>query len=64
MFQRLFATMSNAHDNVYVDQKSVQDRTVFVDTTGIQATDFNLDASKRDRLFNNGRDAAAKFLKT
>jgi NTE family protein len=64
MFQRLFATMSNAHDNIYVDQKSVQDRTVFVDTTGIQATDFNLDASKRDRLFNSGRDAATTFLST
>lgn len=64
MFQRLFATMSSAHDNVYVDQKSVQERTVFVDTTGILSTDFKLDARKRDLLFNNGLDAAARFLDT
>jgi NTE family protein len=63
MFQRLFSTMSSAHDNVYVDQESVQARTVFVDTTGTPATDFTLDDQKRDRLFNNGRDAAEVFLK-
>lgn len=64
MFQRLFSTMSNAHDNVYVDQKSVQDRTVFVDTTGISSTDFDLKSSQRDQLFSNGRDAATNFLST
>ena len=64
MFQRLFSTMSDAHDNAYVDQKSVQDRTVFVDTTGISSTDFHLDSSKRDRLFANGRAATTKFLST
>lgn len=64
LFLRLFSTMSDAHDNAYVDQPSVQDRTVFVDTTGISATNFHLDASTRDRLFDNGRTAAAKFLST
>ncbi|MGH3752448.1 MAG: patatin-like phospholipase family protein [Pseudonocardiaceae bacterium] len=63
MFRRLFSTMSSAHDNVYVDQKSVQDRTVFVDTTGVKSTDFNLNNQKRDQLFNNGQDAAEAFLK-
>jgi NTE family protein len=63
MFLRLFSTMSSAHDNVYVDQESVQARTVFVDTTGTSATDFTLDDQKRDLLFNNGRDAAEAFLK-
>jgi NTE family protein len=63
MFLRLFSTMSSAHDNLYVDQESVQARTVFVDTTGTSATDFTLDKQQRDRLFNNGRDAAEKFLK-
>jgi NTE family protein len=64
MMKRLFATMSSAHDNVHIDQKSVQDRTVFVDTTGISATDFTLDDTKRDQLFTNGRHAATKFLNT
>lgn len=62
MLKRLFATMSSAHDNVYVDQPSVQDRTVFVDTTGVSATDFDLDATKRDFLFTSGWTAAQKFL--
>jgi len=64
MLRGLFTTMISAHDNVYVDQKSVQDRTVFVDTTGISATDFTLDSTKRDQLFDNGREAATKFLNT
>lgn len=62
MLKRLLATMSSAHDNVYVDQLSVQDRTVFIDTTGVSATDFDLDAAKRDFLFASGRTAAQKFL--
>jgi NTE family protein len=62
MFKRLFATMSSAHDSVYVDDESVQARTVFVDTTGVSATDFDLDAATRDRLFRHGQGAATKFL--
>lgn len=64
MFRRLFATMSSAHDTLYVDQASVQARTVFVDTTGISAVDFGLDAGTRDRLFGNGQRAARDFLST
>ncbi len=63
MLIRLFATMSDAHDNLYVDQAPVQARTVFVDTTGVSATEFNLDTEQRDLLFNNGRDAARDFLR-
>lgn len=62
MFKRLFETMSSAHDNVHVDQESVQDRTIFVDTTGVSATDFTLDERKRNQLFDRGQDAASKFL--
>jgi len=62
IFKRLFATMSSAHDNSHIDQESVQARTVFVDTTGVSATDFDLNEETRDKLFSNGQDAAAKFL--
>lgn len=62
MFRRLFATMSSAHDTLHVDQPAVQQRTIFVDTTGISAVDFDLDAPARDRLFTNGRNAATAFL--
>lgn len=64
MLRRLFTTMSSAHDNLYVDQRAVQERTIFVDTTGISAVDFDLDIAARDRLFTNGRQAATDFLST
>lgn len=62
MFRRLFATMSSAHDNLHVDQPAVQQRTIFIDTTGISAIDFDLSATARDRLFTNGQESAARFL--
>lgn len=64
MFKRLFQTMSSAHDARYVDQASVQARTIFVDTTGSSAVDFDLDDATRDRLFANGQKAAIDFLAT
>ncbi len=62
MLKRLFATMSSAHDTRHVDQPSVQARTIFVDTTGVSSTDFDLDPETRDQLFTHGQEAAAKFL--
>ncbi|MGH3794555.1 MAG: patatin-like phospholipase family protein [Pseudonocardiaceae bacterium] len=62
MFERLFSTMSSAHDTLYVDQPSVQARTIFVDTTGISATDFDLGPATRDQLFTHGQEATTKFL--
>jgi NTE family protein len=45
-----------------LDEEGVNRRTIFVDTTGVAATDFGIDAPTRQRLFQNGRDAAEKFL--
>jgi NTE family protein len=64
MLTRLFQTMSSAHDTLYVDQPSVQQRTIFIDTTGISATDFNLNPTTRDHLFHNGQHATTQFLTT
>jgi len=58
----LLGTMQSAHDRVYVDQPSVASRTVFVDTTGYTATDFHLTLADKQKLFNNGLTAGAKFL--
>lgn len=58
----LLGTMQSAHDQVYVDQASVASRTIFVDTTGYNATDFNLTAEDKQKLFNNGLTAGQKFL--
>jgi len=60
----LLSTMQGAHDRVYVDQDSVASRTVFVDTTGYNATDFHLTAADKHTLFDNGQHAGEKFLAT
>lgn len=45
-----------------LDEDGVNRRTIFVDTTGVAATDFDIDAEARQRLYQNGRVAAQKFL--
>jgi NTE family protein len=37
-------------------------RTVAVDTVGVSAVDFDIDAEQRDRLFEAGRSTAERFL--
>jgi len=58
----LVETMTNAHDQRYVDQESVCSRTVFVDTTGVSATDFTIPHEVKLRLFDGGQRAAEEFL--
>ena len=58
----LVETMTNAHDQRYVDQESVASRTVFVDTTGVKATDFTISPETKMGLFDSGLRAAGRFL--
>ncbi|MBO0818339.1 MAG: patatin-like phospholipase family protein, partial [Actinobacteria bacterium] len=58
----LLATMQRAHDQVFVDQPSVASRTIFVDTTGYNATDFHLTQADKEKLFDHGEAAGKKFL--
>jgi NTE family protein len=46
-----------------LDDPSVLARTMFVDTMGIKATDFDIDSTKQDALAANGEEAARAFLK-
>jgi len=45
-----------------LDEEGVNRRTIFVDTTGVAATDFDIDKATRQRLYDNGQAAAQKFL--
>ena len=45
-----------------LDDPAVLDRTVFVDTDAVAATDFDLDTNRREILFASGRLAAERFL--
>ena len=58
----LLTTMQKARDQVYVDQPSVASRTIFVDTTGYNATDFHLTSADKQKLFSNGVTAGTQFL--
>jgi NTE family protein len=60
----MVGTMTNFHDQIHIDDESVLARTIFVDTVGVRATDFDLDEATQHTLFDNGREAAAKFLAT
>ena len=58
----LVSTMLNAHDRRHIDDPSVTERTVFVDTTGHSSTDFALTSADKRDLIAAGRGAGEKFL--
>jgi NTE family protein len=59
-FACLQTLLDNA-DRFYVDQAR-QPATIFVDSTGISATDFGLTATQQQTLFNNGQSAAQAWI--
>jgi NTE family protein len=60
----MLATMTSFHDQMHIDDPSVVARTIFIDTFGVKATDFDLTPATAERLFQSGRAAASAFLET
>jgi NTE family protein len=60
----LLATMINAHDQMHIDDPCTAQRTMFVDTFKIKATDFDIKPDEQQKLFESGKRSAEKFLKT
>lgn len=60
----LISTMENAHDQMHIDDPCFASRTIFVDTTGYRATDFQLTQADKQKLFDNGHLAATLFLRS
>jgi NTE family protein len=60
----LVATMINAQDQMHLDDPCVLARTMLVDTGQIDPVDFTIDEPTKARLYANGREATAAFLKT
>ena len=54
--------MTSYRDAMHVDEAQVRARTIFVDTMGVTATDFDLDTATQTALFDSGVDAAQRFL--
>jgi NTE family protein len=60
----MVSTMTGFYDRMHVNRPDVVSRTIFVDTSGVRATDFGLTRDTAERLFASGRTAAARFLDT
>jgi NTE family protein len=62
MTRAMVMTMMSFHDRLHLDDPSVLARTMFVDTTGVSPIDFDISKRTQQRLYDNGRVAAEKFL--
>lgn len=58
----MIGTMTGFHDQMHIDDECVLKRLMFVDSANTKATDFDLDETAQDLLFENGRGAATDFL--
>jgi NTE family protein len=58
----MLATMTTFHDQLHLDEPSVLARTIFIDTSNVRSTDFDIDRSTQERLYESGRRAAGDFL--
>ena len=56
-------TMMEAHDRLYVEKANFA-RTIPIPTLGIGTTEFDITPSRKEALYQSGRDAAAAFLET
>jgi NTE family protein len=60
----MIGTMQSWSDQMHLDNPSVLTRIIFIDTFGINATDFSIDRPTQEKLYQSGRTAAEKFLAT
>ncbi|MEM8619268.1 MAG: patatin-like phospholipase family protein [Actinomycetota bacterium] len=58
----MITTMTSFRDAMHINRAEVIARTIFVDTLGVGATDFDIDQATQDALFQSGVSAAQKFL--
>ena len=56
--------MTDAHDQLHVDDPYYSSRSIFVDTTGYSSTNFHLTDADKTTLFTNGLGAGRQFLTT
>ncbi len=58
----MLGTMQSWNDQMHLNDPAVLKRTIFVDTFGVNATDFSIDKPTQQKLFQSGRAAAEQFL--
>ncbi|PJE64401.1 MAG: patatin [Candidatus Ryanbacteria bacterium CG10_big_fil_rev_8_21_14_0_10_43_42] len=57
----LFSTMMEAHDARYIKDTNFQ-RTIPIETLGVQTTDFDTTIEKKQELYESGKKAAEEFF--
>ncbi len=60
----LLGTMTNAHDQMHIDDPATAARTIFIDTFKVKGTDFDITPETQNKLYQSGRTAAKEFLDT
>lgn len=63
LFEALFSTMKNAHDERYISRKREKD-IIFIPVEGYSATQFDVDEETKNALLKIGRSRTRQFLKT
>lgn len=63
LFEALFSTMKNAHDEKYISRKH-EKNIIFIPVDGFSATKFELEDHSKQALLDIGRTKAEMFLKT
>lgn len=62
LFEALFSTMKNAHDERYISRK-LEKNVIFIPVDEYSATQFDLDREMKANLLDKGRKRATQFLK-
>lgn len=63
LFEALFSTMKNAHDERYISRK-IEKNIIFIPVEDYRATQFDLSDEMKQDLLEKGRSRATQFLKT
>ena len=62
MFEALFSTMKNAHDEKYISRKH-EKNIIFIPVDDYSATQFDLNTEMKADMLEKGRIRATQFLK-
>lgn len=63
LFEALFSTMKNAHDEKYISRKH-EKNIIFIPVDDTSATQFDLNEEMKAELMEKGRSCTVQFLKT
>lgn len=63
LFEALFTTMKDAHDERYISRRLEKD-IIFIPVENYSATQFDLNQETKESLISIGRESTLQFLKT